>query len=392
LAIAWTEAFSSFLPVGAGWQNYDIYTLLGVPKGAIAEIIIHSVNNAANRIVGVRTDGSALNRTINLHEAEGGGATHVNMLVKVHATTGLIETYCDSTTGITFYLTGYWTGVDFTEMASTFVPTGTATWQDKNLQSAFEVPKGRVCQIHVYHNTQDAAKIAGVRTDGSTLERKMSIHEAEGTVTATNGYDTYVKTSVADGIIETYGTDIFSVYFLLLGYFDSTMDYTELWTQKDITTADVWTDFDLTADLDQDGRVTNFVLTHSNANTEANLGARVDGSLLFRYILEHESETNAYTGFGIIVQSNPSTGIVELLAGVTADYFWLAGYFKEVAVGEVIETITAKNFPMLYLAKPVKTQELISKVEGATITKVANDFPLELLKEGKGKELKSKWS
>jgi hypothetical protein len=64
----------------------------------------------------------------------------------------------------------------------------------------------------------------------------------------------------------------------------------------------------------------------------------------------------------------------------------------QLTVITLIETITAKNFPMLYLPKPIKAQELISKVEGATITKVANDFPLELLKEGKVKELKSKWS
>jgi hypothetical protein len=73
-----------------------------------------------------------------------------------------------------------------------------------------------------------------------------------------------------------------------------------------------------------------------------------------------------------------------------ADQTRTAGWsFQAVAV---TETITAQNFPMLYLPKPIKAQELISKVEGATITKVANDFPLELLKEGKGKELKSKWS
>lgn len=56
------------------------------------------------------------------------------------------------------------------------------------------------------------------------------------------------------------------------------------------------------------------------------------------------------------------------------------------------ENITAKSFPMLYLSKPIKAQELISKVEGATIIEVAKDFPEELLKSGKAKELKSKWS
>ena len=61
-------------------------------------------------------------------------------------------------------------------------------------------------------------------------------------------------------------------------------------------------------------------------------------------------------------------------------------------VAAITETITAKSFPMLYLSKPLKAEELISKVEGATITKVAKDFPEELLKSGKAKELRSRWA
>ena len=57
-----------------------------------------------------------------------------------------------------------------------------------------------------------------------------------------------------------------------------------------------------------------------------------------------------------------------------------------------VETITARSFPMIYLAKPVKAQVLVSKVEGATITKIVKDYPEELLKTGKAKELRSKWS
>jgi len=58
----------------------------------------------------------------------------------------------------------------------------------------------------------------------------------------------------------------------------------------------------------------------------------------------------------------------------------------------IVETIVAKDFPMLYLSKPLKAQKLISKVEGATVTSVAKDFPEELLKSGKAKELRSKFT
>jgi hypothetical protein len=114
VVIAWTEAFSSFVPAGTGWQDYDIFTNKSVPKGAVAEIVCANTNDAAARTLGVREDGSAINRYVMPHEAEGLGGSHVTMLVTVDASTGLIETYCDSTTGVTFYLTGYWTGVTFT--------------------------------------------------------------------------------------------------------------------------------------------------------------------------------------------------------------------------------------------------------------------------------------
>ena len=56
------------------------------------------------------------------------------------------------------------------------------------------------------------------------------------------------------------------------------------------------------------------------------------------------------------------------------------------------EERTANRFPMSYLAKPIKAQELISKVEGATLVDVAQDFPKYLIKKDKANELKSKWT
>jgi hypothetical protein len=57
----------------------------------------------------------------------------------------------------------------------------------------------------------------------------------------------------------------------------------------------------------------------------------------------------------------------------------------------IIETIVAKNFPMDYLPSPIKAEQLISKVSGATIQMVSQDYPLTMIKSGKAEELKSKW-
>jgi hypothetical protein len=58
----------------------------------------------------------------------------------------------------------------------------------------------------------------------------------------------------------------------------------------------------------------------------------------------------------------------------------------------VAETIVVKNFPMNYLPSPAKAEQLTSKVSGATITTVSQDYPLTALKKDKATELKSKWA
>jgi hypothetical protein len=57
----------------------------------------------------------------------------------------------------------------------------------------------------------------------------------------------------------------------------------------------------------------------------------------------------------------------------------------------VTKTKVAFEFPMSYLSKPVKAKELRSKVEGATVTVVAKDFPLVVKEKNKQGELTSKF-
>jgi hypothetical protein len=58
----------------------------------------------------------------------------------------------------------------------------------------------------------------------------------------------------------------------------------------------------------------------------------------------------------------------------------------------VAEAIVAKNFPMDYLPSPAKAEQLTSKVSGATITTVSQDYPLTLIKKDKAQELISKFT
>jgi hypothetical protein len=56
------------------------------------------------------------------------------------------------------------------------------------------------------------------------------------------------------------------------------------------------------------------------------------------------------------------------------------------------ETITARSYPMYYLATPPKATELVSKVSGATVTRVTRDYPEILIKSGKARELRSRFT
>lgn len=58
----------------------------------------------------------------------------------------------------------------------------------------------------------------------------------------------------------------------------------------------------------------------------------------------------------------------------------------------LVETIVAQEFPMTYYSNSASVKELRSKVSGATVTKIANDFPPGLIKAGKAQELTGKWS
>jgi hypothetical protein len=58
----------------------------------------------------------------------------------------------------------------------------------------------------------------------------------------------------------------------------------------------------------------------------------------------------------------------------------------------IVETVVAKNFPMDYLPSPAKAEQLTSKVSGATIQQVSQDYPLTLIKKDKAQELISKFT
>ena len=319
------------------WSDYDLFTEKGVPKGAVAEIIFAMQEPGVENTMGIRTDGSGLNRFISLHEAEGGGVTTCRMFVLCDASTGLIEGYhSDVSDDDSFYLVGYWENVGFTEVWAARPIGNSNIWEDRTLST----PAGQIGHILVYNGTgvsgQDVANTMGVRTNGSSLERKVLVHESEG-----NGSSIIDMLVKADGssIVELFTSEKNNASFLEMGYFGSELDFVELFFTINTMGGAGWAAIDLTAQLDQDGRVVDFLLTHASVSSPKVIGVRDgDDAATNRYLEEHEAEDNGgstgeRTGFGISAGTNASGEVQFYRKGTTNDGA-LMGYFKPAAAGQ----------------------------------------------------------
>ena len=213
------------------WVNWDLNTY-GLTQGDVAEIVM--VNNQANTdfLAGVRTDGSALNRYIRLHEPETGGDTYATMFVQATTSTARVETYSDDDgpgigTDVDFILSGYWdtmpTGLTYKESWSDLGgPTANTTWTDRRLDNLTVPPTG-IAEV-VFANNADAngAIELGVRTNGSSLGRVLDLHEAEGGSTGVTPSRMMVTAgSDASSTIEYYTESTAADNFYLAGYWSA---------------------------------------------------------------------------------------------------------------------------------------------------------------------------
>lgn len=334
---AYTQTWASWQSTAWGgsdgvWGDYDTTAVVGADNVVLSLVLSNATAGTENSL-GVRANGSSLERRVTLHEAEGGGQTHCRMFVQSDAN-GIIECYhSDVSDADYFYVSGYWTNVTFIEAINSPVSGGSSgSWQTgDNLLSAWA---GKVAHILLENREADVANTLGVRAVGSSLERIIVVHEPEA-----GGYsylDMLVKVD-ANADISYYSSDITNASFIASGYFSSEMDFVEKWQALPYGAS--WHTEDLSAYLDQDGRVCDFMLTHGYVAAIITLGIR-DGDDLSteRSLQEHESENGSgtnhqeFTGFSMSAKTNAS-GLVYARLSSTSNESFLTGYFKPSATG-----------------------------------------------------------
>jgi len=339
---AYTEDMQYFLTsdqLGSdGWNaDIDFNSIFGAPVSSVCEVIFGNQEAGVENTFGLRNTSSALNRYVSIHEAEGGGMTHCRMFVQLDGS-GLCDVYhSDVSDDDYFYLVGYWENVTFTELnIGTYTTSG--IFEDETLDD------GANCVHHLIGwNNEENSNTMGVRANGSSLDRKIVVHEAESG--GQNWIDFIVKAD-ASKVIEVYTSDVNGASFTDSGYFDSSLDFVELWSEWHTPAA--WSNKDLTGfDSGIDSNVADMMLVHNNDAATATMGVRANGSGLTRSLLEHEAEsadhsTPEYTGFSMSVQTD-ADGVIEYYSSTANWFAYLTGYFKPAASYAITNTPSSEN-------------------------------------------------
>jgi len=276
------------------WETKDLSGApFNVPADAVVEVAVRNSALNAERSGGVRAVGSSLERRFLLREAEGElGSNGVDVVVIQVQTdaSSRIEHYADDVSDVDFVLLGYWACGTYVESFETFTAGASATWQDLDL-CTYGIGPEYVAELVITNDDTVNAREAGARTNGSSLERRVDVHDAQfGGVDAVT---LFVKADATAGAaVELYAEDDADIDFYLVGYWSTPPGaYTELFADGGSPAVDAtWENLDLTSLGVPDNAVAEFVLANEYGPDENSMGVRANTSSLARVLELQEAE------------------------------------------------------------------------------------------------------
>jgi len=287
----YVETHQPWTPVAEGsWKVLDLSTgPFYVPARAVLEVAITNSNGSGKRRGGVRAVGSTLDRRFDLHEAEDGGVDAVVMHVQADDDSQ-IEYFAEKVNDIEFVFLGYWTCANYVETFVSFKAGANDSWENHTL-GTYGVGANQVAEV-VIANTEDAnEREGGVRKVGSSLNRALDGHEAEG-----GGVDTlsmFVEASGNDNAtIEVKSQVDADIDFYLVGYWSTPPGtYTELNDTLGSPSADqTWEDKDLSGFGVPADTVVQIAMANRSETQEKHMGLREKGFFLQRTVDIQEAE------------------------------------------------------------------------------------------------------
>jgi hypothetical protein len=333
----YTEKMSTWSPVtGNVWEVKDLSgSPFNVPANAVLEIGIINSDTANERVGGVRHASSSLTRSLQLQEAEPQGTTMATMHVQASATSS-IQTFGETTGGISFVLLGYWSDGYYQERFQQIDPNITAaTWGFMNL-GVYGVRHRTIAEMVVGNWDTGAQLLGGIRQASSSLNRYTDIHESEA-----NGVNTVtmlVTASTTGGIVEAYaqteGANNASIDYWLAGYWSvnpTGLEYNERFDDlSGPASGSTWTDRALDSFTVPPTGIADVIFANAaDANLSQLLGVRANGSTLDRSINLHEAEAGGWViGRTHVTAGSDASSTIEYFTDDTAnDQFRLLGYW-----------------------------------------------------------------
>jgi len=326
----YVESFQSWSATSADtWETKDLSGApFNVPAGAVVEVAVRNSNTSSTRSGGVRAVGSSLERRLPLVAVQDGGTEILVMHVQADGSSQ-IQHYSDVTADVDFVLLGYWTCGSYVERFDTFTAGASGAWTDRNLCS-YGVRPSHVAEIVMTNDLGGNERLAGVRTNGSVLQRRFAVHEAEsgGVATAT----LFVKADAsATATIEVYAQEDTNVDFYVAGYWSAAPQaYTELFTDAGSpSSSGTWEDLDLTASGVPDSAYAEMVLANEVEDPPEQMGVRANGSSLSRFLNIARAEGGGENVARMHVASDTAAAIEFYHSDVTSDNsFFVVGYWS----------------------------------------------------------------
>jgi hypothetical protein len=272
----------------------------------VVQIAMMNSDTAGARLLGVRTLGSSLNRTIDVNSPKTDTTGWEMYSAHAQTTSGQIEVLAEVASVTKFVLLGYWKRGTYVELRSGArnTPSTNSVWEQRDL-APLSV-SGSVAEIVCCNDDIIADRLVGVRQIGSTQSRTRNIHEA---LNGNTCYATHVNTSGSNFTIDHFSSDIADTSINIFGYWSDlpANSYTELIENTIVPSGDnVWQNVGF-------GGVpsgTDIIIEclHKNAvvNNNATVGSRRIGSKHIRAFNHSEAEDGGITALTVNTQASLS--------------------------------------------------------------------------------------
>ena len=190
--------------------------------------------------------------------------------------------------------------------------------------SPFNLPPNAVIEVAIGNSATGRNLQGGVRSAGSSVDRRVTLHEAEG-----GGLDVVVMHAQADSSsrVQFYAENTSAIQFTLLGYW-TRGTYVERMDSFSASAHSSWVTKDLSSYGLAGGEVAEIVITNEHLGHEFLGGVR---SIGFgpRELKLHESEGGGLDTVTMMVNADDTAGArIELYAQSTEVQFLLAGYWS----------------------------------------------------------------